>query len=80
MGSETKDAFFILGMYNMPKNRFYAALRRVWVENDGKIIRDYRPCNLDGVSVLFDVINKKYAIVGRLGNEHTLEYGVGDPW
>lgn len=80
MGSETKNAFYILGMYNMPKNRFYAALRRIWVEKDGKIIRDYRPCKLDGVAVLFDVINKKYAIVGRMSDGHALEYGIGDPW
>ena len=77
---ETNDPFLLLGMSNLPKNYFHAALRRIWVEKDGEIVRDYRPCDLDGIAVLFDVINKKYAIVGRLGNEHTLEYGVGNPW
>lgn len=79
-GKKTKDSFLLLGMYNMPKNRFYAALRRVWVEKDDEIIRDYRPCKLDGVTVMFDVINKKYAIVGRMSNDQKLEYGIGNPW
>lgn len=77
---ETKDSFLLLGMYNMKKNFFHAALRRIWVEKDGETIRDYRPCDLDGVAVLFDVINKKYTIVARVGNENTLEYGIGNPW
>ena len=79
-GKETKDSFLLLGVYNLKKNFFHAALRRIWVEKDGEIIRDYRPCNLDGVAVLFDVINKKYAVAGRVGNENTLEYGIGNPW